>query len=1743
MPANDVAPLVLPDQAEIQRLYDELRFLDAHERTRALWQTPAIVEHLNARQLVLGGRLASRLGHGKLSRRLFHLAWQRDPADEEVRYFARFTNRVRMTVLEQLREMDRGDAHEFKDPAIAASTMVSDATIWATVRCFDIAFDLCRRAVELHSERAWVYSCQSFVFQSADRLDEALASAEEAWSLLPGAPHAASALVHVLQRMERHVDAAARVWSVWPVTQSFEVACSLLHAASTVVERHPDQAALWLPRAQEIIARLPTLAPLGGRALRDWLDGVERNMALLTRDRTRLTAPLPPSEAKGFWAAIAEQVAAAGDAPVCRMISHRPARQRHNTCLPASLAAVTHASEKPVDEDELERELSFGGTNVWRSAEWLGKRGYAVGFGRYRPATARALLDAGVPFVLLFSWDSSGHATAAVGYDALSGTLVIHDPSQPRLRHMLIERAAEEEDPVGPEMMVVVPEARREAVRALIPSADRDVRGRMIAHARALELGGAATAAPLAEELARVHPGDPQTEFVLALQDSVSGRTAAAAQRLRALGAKWPDCSAIRRMLFTAFEREGNLGHLRDALRELIERGRLPGVEMNRRWIYPPSFYAGRYAELLSRSADGAGPAWALLRRTIRYAWGDAGLYNTAGWMLLRERKPQEALLPFVVASQLAEERHDYARKVADVQRLLNAEEQGLAFLRDRAVRLQAAARGRSAWLALVGALEDYGWPDRAVGELRHALQDDGSGVLRAFAVSFFARQGLWSEAEAQLDALRNSGERLDYLRSSAGFLESRGRWLDALAVAEEWMREAPDDMDARRQVLAGVANRDGRAAACELARSWALALPDHDEMELILLGALDAVNADAEALDLLRRRVRRNPDDAWAWRDLAHRLLSIPDAGGAEIDEAVREASRVAPLTAAMKFLLVRLHERDGRIREAIEELCEAVRLEPESHYGYTRACDLLPRLPKEEQDAILLRLEELFTHTTGQWHGARPLAMRIATYRGVERALEAVDRWSALRPRDPEVMEARADLLLLRGQGKTDAKRALPLLEEAVRTFPAHSDLRLSLALAYHLLDQPDDQERTLRALLERQPANSDVVQRLAILLHARGRHDEALGQLRAGIAVQPLDGHLWLRLADGQWKTGHPVEALATLEEACRRIPEHFRLREYAAERLLDFGRFDRAQELASDAVKRFPHLGTAWLLLARTFDLNPAHTASTDIGEALHKALSLQPGLFEAADMLALFQAKQRNFAAARKVLEDVQPTMSDPAPARARLAWLHRAAGLRVEAVRDMRANVAVAPWHVWSWQCLLDWFDEDQDWAAVRDMLEHYWPAELADEAALRARRLELLAKAGTEAGRLDTEWTRLLADFPSDDVLLNTRFDQLWSGNHQEEAAALIDARVSATCTNPFVLARKVKALAWRARRGEALDLAMKIWLLPDQDTAWAQTESWNALDADQAAARLVDAVGKDFQPGLPVFGCLTAHLARHRGENRAPSVRLLSSLLTTGPHRALARLLRKLDTVTWDPARHRAAILSRLDDIGHSAWVVHLWRRNRGRWADATPIWQQAAHAALNAKSRHRIPLLSEWRQREGCEMFVVSNLTIALGAARGSSLGVPWAKVADEASGSLDLLRHDFTAQFLVCNLGCALLQMGRYTDFLDMMTRFKSYLVDDVSTAGRFWTRDGYQRVPAFLLLCERACRYDEADLRAIRRDVKDMVACNKVPTWAGLLFEQVVRARRPDAASRFHHAVSWLENVGSWLAATLTHKVH
>ena len=111
----------LPQLATVQELYESARFLDAWRLTEPLWQDRQLAQRLSADELIMAGRLAGRLGSGKLYRALMRLALERAPDSPRVRYYARAAAGRRMSLFELFCIMEDEAPAKFDDPDLAAS--------------------------------------------------------------------------------------------------------------------------------------------------------------------------------------------------------------------------------------------------------------------------------------------------------------------------------------------------------------------------------------------------------------------------------------------------------------------------------------------------------------------------------------------------------------------------------------------------------------------------------------------------------------------------------------------------------------------------------------------------------------------------------------------------------------------------------------------------------------------------------------------------------------------------------------------------------------------------------------------------------------------------------------------------------------------------------------------------------------------------------------------------------------------------------------------------------------------------------------------------------------------------------------------------------------------------------------------------------------------------------------------------------------------------------------------------------------------------------------------------------------------------------------------------------------------------------------------------------------------------------------------------------------------------------------
>ncbi|MCC6464794.1 MAG: tetratricopeptide repeat protein [Planctomycetes bacterium] len=1566
--------IALPEHDAVLALYEEARFLDAHRLTQHLWSMPHVVQELDVRRLLLGARLAVRLGSRRLANVLFGTARRRDPADPGVRYYCRMRGATD-GLYGVIREFEKDPELPTSDRDLLASWFASVAGQYAMLRDFDAAHHWLQRAEEQGSGRGWVAACAAEVLLAEDRPEDALQQAEAAWQRQPGMPYSAGALCRALARQNRRDEAVARLRG-WVVAggQSGEVLLTLLTQMILHLERSPEHgreaAALAI---FELADRFAGLAPLADRHAHRSLKLRLLDAARLVGDHARY-ADLARAVDVPFHNATARNLAANPQGK--RMVlPHRPVRQDHNTCLPASVCTVLSAVGVEADQREIARELTYDGTAAWRMDDYARKQGLRVRRFIADLPSIKALLNEGVPCLISFDFLNNAHACAVVGADFALGTLLIHDPSFDSLGEQLLEHLGKGESPLGPRCAVMYPLALAARLDALPLNGEReaDVHSNF---QQVVEREDAPGALAFLKEAAL--PASPVSEYLQARALGINGRAQEALATYQRLLQQWPDCVALQRSLIAATDEQGDTALMRRTLQGILARTPLPGVSGGEEYIYPAPHLYARYANLLRASATGMQEARHALRTALRRGPLEAEAYYACGELCWQEGRYADAALPYRLASTLHAENDHYARAYADVLHRLGRHREAIQSLERRARRFAAKLDAAGPYRTLVSALEDYGFPTDALQSLREGLKArPADGELAAYAAMMFSRYALQQEATAALAAAACHAPPAAYHHAAGTVARTAGNMAGALEHATRRVESAPTSMAARAWLLHLTEQMQGPDGAQKLATQWMAEHPGHEGYEEFVLDRLDRTTGRARRVEILQARLKRNEHDAWAWRELGFTLLAGAESASAtrrleearELENVIRHCERTSPESSFTFMLRADWMVLHSRVKEALGLCARALELEPAYNYALERLFDLANLLAGEFPQQAADIADSALSREPGHWTQAPRVADRLAGLVGVEEARRRVARWVRRDRRDPWPVLAWAKMLLRHGQGVQDARRVLRRLRRSVERFPLHEQLRYALAEAYSLLQRPEEEQATLRGILATAPGETLARVLLSECLEALGRVGEAVQELTRATELNSLDFRVWNALVGLHERSRNLPAALDASRAACEHLPDSMNLWERRIQLLERSGRGAEALKVAQEVAGRYPGGAYAQLLLARALRLTLTHARQGEIAAQYEKAISLNAQLFDAVDEYAEFLCLHARFEDARRLVERHVRVAEAAWPLQARLAEILRAERRNGEALQAAADLVRKRPDYRYGWRLLFDWAAEDRELALARQLLPLV-PPTLEQNADFCAERLDFLEAAKAPPEETERGWVRLVENFPQDPGINQRRCDSLIQAGRFAEAEQLASLYLQHSAGFAPMLACLVAVYCGTRRPELALQVADRLWF---DSKELSMADCALALDALERSSR-----GKTN----------LVHLANQLLAGRLPRVQAVRAVGFRGardkhPHElsAFAQALapRALEYGSWEPF---AAVLDGLIDAGNAGWVVSFRDHHRQVCHEDPQLWMVVGRALGNV-NRHKeaAEWLAGWRNRAGTEMWGITNLLTSL------------------------------------------------------------------------------------------------------------------------------------------------------------------
>jgi tetratricopeptide (TPR) repeat protein len=1490
----------------------------------------------------LAGRLARHLGAPRLSWRHQWRAWREDPHRQDVRYYFVYATLERRGPYPAWRALVELDELDPATPPDARGEWYSlKAQVAAQLRDFDAADEWIARAIEIAPAHAWIHVARSSVLESQDLYPEAYEAARQALELQPWFRPAVQAASHLLSLLGRDEEGLA-----------------LLHQGA----RRLESAAVWMQlygleieledfaAAAEALDRVAELSPLMEKEGRSWLMA-QRAYVAYRRAKLDETIELGHECGDSYSRDIARRLCDASRADGRRLVLPVGfVRQHHVTCGPATLAAISRYWNMPAEHLQVAEEICYNGTPAYAERQWAEGNGWMASEFTVNEASAKELLDRGIPFTLTTVEPTNSHLQAVIGYDGRRGTLVIRDPYLRDASEALADNLLEHYRPFGPRGMALVPATQRERLTSLeLP--DAQLWDELHALDRSLIAHRRDDALAICNRLDAVSPDHRiaiEARRRLAIYDANPAEALKAAERLLVHFPENPTLELLRLSCSRMFLR-------RDERLQTYER------ICSKPYVHP--IFVQQYAQELQYDARQHDLAARLLRRALRAAPQTASGYHALANLYWSQRRFDDALALYRVAACLEDKDEEYAHAYFSASQCLKRTDQALELLRRRFKRFGAKSSQPARTLERACRhLDRIAECQEVLEEALRLRPDDGELLLYAADAQLAYSASHTERADELLRAASDKCARSQWLRCAARLAWSRGALTDALDRWREVVELQPLAVDAHGSVARLLAETQGRSQALSYLAERVEQFPHfHPLLELWIEWLRDEPPAVAEPV--IRRAVEQNPADAWARRELGLAL-----ARDRRLDEAwaeVEAACALEPSSDASHAVRGVVCYHRGLLSDAQAAYRDAIRLNVDNDFainGLMGCCDT-PAQRREALNFVRGELERQVMFGDG-----------LLGYREHAQATLAADEvLSSLR----EALAARPDLwhawsaCVAQLVSMNRLEEAWPLIQQATQRFPLLPKLWMDRAQVCRARLDEEGELNALETALGINPAWGAVARGLAEVYVRRGDLAQARSALERGAAHDPLDPFTQGGLADLAERAGEREQAVAFVRRAVELFPGY----EWAWERLKEWSpvgaatlmaptwstapnRPQHAVEVAQSMCSQRPGESRCWLMLARMLPDSEFDARM----EAVDRAISLNPRLIDGYDLKALLLAQRRRLDEA---LAACQPTAwgdHPPVELRARRAWIESLCGNLNTAILLMQDCVVEEANHYGCWMRMAELRRQRGEWPeylAAAQALERIDPQNemslgYLGEALLAAGRREEAKQYLTRAFRLATTY-----EFAG----LNL-FDLQLEDGEIEEASQTLKA-VAQHTQNARVLAREIQLAARQGDRERALERFRRLCVTPGDEPgvleaalAYMDERGWQPYADSGLKDAVFDSQSAREVGSVWVRRRISARDWSWRGD--------LQKLCSSGPagEQALNEYLTSLVN-----AKSRWTL----------AWFV---RRNRDWLRSNTFAWGSVGYAyvALN-KSQSAVKWLSDWRERPEAEPWMLMNLVATL------------------------------------------------------------------------------------------------------------------------------------------------------------------
>ncbi len=391
-------------------------------------------------------------------------------------------------------------------------------------------------------------------------------------------------------------------------------------------------------------------------------------------------------------------------------------------------------------------------------------------------------------------------------------------------------------------------------------------------------------------------------------------------------------------------------------------------------------------------------------------------------------------------------------------------------------------------------------WAAAQAGDLEGSLvrpQVRGDRLVDYFGqlgqAALFERAKKFDEAETDFKALVSSGAPTEMaVLGYGGFLERRGRKVDALALYAEQLAREPESV--------AIKSAQARASSGKAPPPMPTIRQGAAQAMLAPTATMVGAKQTLLALDYLRLIIRLDPQRDDAWVMVGDLMQGSGDLEGARAAFSHPKASSLEYATAQAKLAWTYQNADDKLTALKLARAAAAA--------GGTEARVTL---------ADLLRSDEQYPEAVqvlnGIIAGAKTPDWRLLYSRGV--AYERMNRWPEaqadlqaalkIRPEDPELLNYLGYSWIDRGQHLDEARA---MIEKAVAADPRSGAMIDSLGWAFYRLGDYKMAVEKLEEAVELEAGDPEINNHLGDAYWKVGRKDEAQFQWRRVLTLKPDD-----------------------------------------------------------------------------------------------------------------------------------------------------------------------------------------------------------------------------------------------------------------------------------------------------------------------------------------------------------------------------------------------------------------------------------------------------------------------------------------------------------------------------------------------------------------------------------------------------------------------------------------------------------